>query len=80
MSDRRDRDHVATGAVASGDRLDLLLSSIREAEVRLAQDQAWVNKPKPVIETNRFAAQHQAGEPCFIFLVPDLFAGQVTFS
>jgi hypothetical protein len=30
-------------------RLDQLLSSIREAEQRLAQDEAWVRKPKPKI-------------------------------
>jgi hypothetical protein len=28
-------------------RLDVLLTSIREAEQRLTQDEAWVNKPKP---------------------------------
>ncbi len=28
-------------------RLDLMLTSIREAEQRLAQDEAWVRKPKP---------------------------------
>jgi hypothetical protein len=31
------------------DRLDLLLTSIREAEQRLQQDQAWVKKPKPKV-------------------------------
>jgi hypothetical protein len=36
------------------DRLDLLLSSIREAEDRLAQDQAWINKPKPKVEVKPF--------------------------
>jgi hypothetical protein len=30
-------------------RLDLMLSSIREAERRLEQDQAWVKKPKPKV-------------------------------
>jgi hypothetical protein len=30
-------------------RLDLLLTSIREAEQRLQQDQAWVKKPKPKV-------------------------------
>lgn len=28
-------------------RLDLLLTSIREAEQRLQQDEAWINRPKP---------------------------------
>src|SRR5262249_2129926 len=28
-------------------RLDLMLTSIREAEQRLQQDQAWIKKPKP---------------------------------
>jgi hypothetical protein len=31
-------------------RLDLLLGSIREAEQRLQQDQAWVKKPKPKVK------------------------------
>jgi hypothetical protein len=30
-------------------RLDLLLTSIREAEQRLQQDEAWVRKPKPKV-------------------------------
>jgi hypothetical protein len=34
---------------ADRDRLDLLLTSIREAEQRLHQDQAWVKKPKPKV-------------------------------
>jgi hypothetical protein len=34
---------------ADRDRLDLLLTSIREAEQRLQQDQAWVRKPKPKV-------------------------------
>jgi hypothetical protein len=32
---------------ADRERLELLLTSIREAEQRLQQDQAWVKKPKP---------------------------------
>ena len=28
-------------------RLDLLLTSIREAEQRLQQDEAWIHRPKP---------------------------------
>src|ERR1700722_1602420 len=31
-------------------RLDLLLASIREAEQRLQQDQAWIKKPKPKVK------------------------------
>lgn len=46
---------------ADRDRLDLLLSSIREAEARLAQDQAWINKPKPVVETKPFADDYITG-------------------
>jgi len=34
---------------ADRDRLDLLQTSIREAEQRLQQDQAWVKKPKPKV-------------------------------
>lgn len=34
---------------ADRERLDLLLTSIREAEQRLQQDQAWVKKPKPKV-------------------------------
>lgn len=32
---------------ADRNRLDLFLTSIREAEQRLQQDEAWVNRPKP---------------------------------
>ncbi|MSU77408.1 MAG: DUF1552 domain-containing protein [Gemmataceae bacterium] len=32
---------------ADRQRLDLLLTSIREAEQRLQQDEAWMNRPKP---------------------------------
>jgi len=31
------------------DRLDLMLTAIREAEQRLQQDEAWVRKPKPKV-------------------------------
>jgi len=34
---------------ADRDRLDLMLTSIREAEQRLQQDQTWVNKPRPKV-------------------------------
>ncbi len=47
------RDQVNTLAKALGpadrQRLDLMLTSIREAEQRLQQDQAWVKKPKPKV-------------------------------
>ena len=46
---------------ADRERLDLLLSSIREAEARLAQDQAWINKPKPVVEVKPFADDYIDG-------------------
>ena len=35
-------------------RLDLLLTSIREAEQRLQQDQAWVRRPKPQVQVRPF--------------------------
>src|SRR5206468_3754827 len=41
---------AATLGPADRDRLDLLLSSIREAEERLQQDQAWVTRPKPKVQ------------------------------
>ena len=34
---------------ADRERLELLLTSIREAEQRLQQDQAWAKKPKPKV-------------------------------
>lgn len=43
-------------------RLDLLLSSVREAEARLAQDEAWVNKPKPKVETKPYTDDYITGE------------------
>ena len=39
---------------ADRQRLDLLLTSIREAEQRLQQDQAWVKKPKPKVKVKPF--------------------------
>lgn len=40
-------------------RLDTMLTSIREAEIRLAQDEAWANKPKPKVQyqTREFREQ-----------------------
>jgi hypothetical protein len=35
---------------ADRERLDLLLTSIREAEQRLQQDEAWIKKPKPTVK------------------------------
>lgn len=39
---------------ADRERLDLLLTSIREAEARLQQDQAWVMKPKAKVDAQPF--------------------------
>jgi len=39
---------------ADRERLDLLLTSIREAEQRLQQDQAWAQKPKPKVQAKPF--------------------------
>jgi len=39
-------------------RLDLLLTSIREAEQRLQQDQAWVLKPKPKVQVKPITEDH----------------------
>jgi len=48
------REHARSLAKTLGpsdrDRLDLLQTSIREAEQRLQQDQAWVLKPKPKVQ------------------------------
>lgn len=48
----RDQAKALAGAVGAADRarLDLLLSSIREAEQHLEQDEAWVHKPKPKVD------------------------------
>src|SRR5436190_9380206 len=48
----RDQAKALAGSVGSADRdrLDLLQSSIREAEARLKQDLAWVKKPKPKVK------------------------------
>src|SRR5262245_29534528 len=47
----REQAHVLAGALGPADRqrLDLLLTSIREAEQRLQQDRDWVNRPKPKV-------------------------------
>jgi hypothetical protein len=41
-------------------RLDLLETSIREAERRLVQDQAWVLRPKPKVEAKPFTDDYWA--------------------
>jgi hypothetical protein len=52
------RDQARSLAAALGpsdrQRLDLLQTSIREAEQRLQQDQAWVLKPKPKVQARPF--------------------------
>lgn len=40
------------------ERLELMLSTIREAEQRLQQDQDWVLKPKPKVTTKPFTEDH----------------------
>ncbi len=47
----RDQAQSLAKTLGPGDRqrLDLMLTSIREAEQRLHQDEAWVQKPKPKI-------------------------------
>jgi hypothetical protein len=42
-------------------RLDLLLTTIREAEDRLQQDQAWVKKPKPKVAVKPFTEDYAFG-------------------
>lgn len=44
-------------------RLDLFLTSIREAEQRLQQDEAWVNRPKPRVSAKMPTNEvHQSGQ------------------
>jgi hypothetical protein len=47
---------------ADRQRLDLLLTSIREAEQRLHQDQAWVRKPKPKVGARPFTDDYLADQ------------------
>jgi hypothetical protein len=49
----REQARSLSGTLGPTDRgrLDLLLTSIREAEQRLQQDQDWVLKPKPKVKT-----------------------------
>ncbi len=44
------RDLARNLGAGDRERLDALLTSIREAEERLTQDEAWVNKPKPKVQ------------------------------
>ena len=44
------RDLARNLGAGDRERLDTLLTSIREAEERLTQDEAWVNKPKPKVQ------------------------------
>jgi hypothetical protein len=48
------RSLASTVGPADRSRLDLMLTSIREAEQRLQQDQAWVRRPKPRVDTKPF--------------------------
>src|SRR6185295_1436478 len=52
----REQAKTLAGALGPADRnrLDLLLSSIREAEQSLQQDQNWVKKPKPKVPVKPF--------------------------
>lgn len=43
-------------------RLDLFLSSVREAEQRLQQDEAWVNRPKPRVTAAPLTDDFLAGQ------------------
>jgi hypothetical protein len=60
------RDQAQTLAKTLGpsdrDRLDLLLTSIREAEQRLQQDQAWVKKPKPKVQSKPLTDDYLADQ------------------
>jgi hypothetical protein len=52
------RSLARTLGPADKQRLDLLLTSIREAEQRLQQDRAWVKKPKPKVKIKPFTDDH----------------------
>jgi hypothetical protein len=51
----RDQANSLAGTLgpADRDRLEMLLTSIREAELRLQQDQTWVERPKPKVPVER---------------------------
>ena len=48
----REQSRSLAGSLGPADRqrIDLMMTSIREAEQRLQQDQAWVLKPKPKVQ------------------------------
>ncbi len=52
----RDQAKALTSSLGPADRqrIDLLLTSVREAEQRLQQDEAWVTRPKPKVTTKPF--------------------------
>jgi hypothetical protein len=52
------RSLAGTLGPADRHRLDLLLSSIREAEQQLQQDQNWILKPKPKVKPKPFTDDH----------------------
>lgn len=52
------RTLAKTLGAADRQRVELLLSSIREAEQRLQQDRAWVRKPKPKVNVKPFTQDH----------------------
>jgi hypothetical protein len=56
----RNQAKALSGGLGSSDRerLDLLLTSIREAEGRLSQDEAWVHKTKPKVAATPFAEDY----------------------
>jgi hypothetical protein len=56
----RDQANTLSKSLSPADkqRLELLLTSIREAEQRLQQDQAWVKKPKPKVNVKPFTEDH----------------------
>lgn len=43
---------------ADRDRIELLMTSIREAEQSLQQDEQWVRKPKPHVSVKPFTSDH----------------------
>jgi len=47
---------------ADRNRLDLLLTSIREAEKRLQQDEDWILKPKPVVSAKPYTNDYNGNE------------------
>lgn len=56
----RDQARALAGSLGPTDkrRLDLMLTSIREAEQRLQQDQAWVLRPKPKVAVKPLTQDH----------------------